>query len=627
MNICGVDLSFSFTGFHLIYVLIACFMWICSLLFSVEYMKHYENKKRYYIFMLATWAATALVLASADLLTCFIFFEIMSFTSYVLVIHEETPGPMRAGETYLAVAVIGGMVMLMGLFLLYDAVGTLSVNELAEAARLAIESGRASYQRIFAAGLCILIGFGAKAGMVPLHIWLPKAHPVAPAPASALLSGVLTKAGIFGIIIISVNLFFEDAVWGIMLASIGMLTMSLGAVLGVFSVDLKRTLACSSVSQIGFIISGIAMICLLGDENALAARGTILHMVNHSMVKLLLFSAAGVIYMNTHKLDLNDIRGYGRKKPLLMLLFLAGAASISGIPGTSGYISKTLLHEAIVEYIEHAEHLGLHFAAALFSVYEWVFLVTGGLTLCYITKIFVCIFVERNKNTVLQESCDKAASYMTPLSIFCLAAPAAVLVAMGATPHMSMDRLAAAAFPFLHGFDAEYSVRYFSLVNIKGSIISVAIGALLYLLLVRRVFIKEGVYRNLWHERLDLEELVYRPLIKLLLKPGIFDILDQLPDALFAVLMRFSALISAQVDKLPDVVTGFVGVKLFRKWGKGARRVSISAWYHEAESGQAFKALHEAYIDVRDSMSFGLLLASAGLAIFLIYMIVSQWGL
>ena len=174
----------------------------------------------------------------------------------------------------------------------------------------------------------MLFGFGAKAGAFPLHIWLPKAHPVAPAPASALLSGILTKTGIFGILILSCHLFIYDRTWGILIFTIGVLTMFGGALLAVFSVDLKRTLACSSMSQIGFIMVGIGILALLSDKNLLsgilsdtvshmedplevlhAVYGTFLHMVNHSLIKLVLFMAAGVIFMNTHALDLNEIRG------------------------------------------------------------------------------------------------------------------------------------------------------------------------------------------------------------------------------------------------------------------------------------------------------------------------------
>ena len=127
--------------------------------------------------------------------------------------------------------------------------------------------------------------------------------------------------------------------------------MVTGAVLAVFSNNIKRTLACSSVSQLGFVIIGIGMQCMLGEHNALAVRGTVLHMFNHSLLKLALFMGVGVIYVCMHTFDLNKLRGFGRKKPVLWFVFGMGLLGLAGVPLFNGYISKTLIHESIVEYI------------------------------------------------------------------------------------------------------------------------------------------------------------------------------------------------------------------------------------------------------------------------------------
>ncbi len=373
---CGMGLHFRADGFRSLYVSVASVMWCFTGLFSPEYFAHYRNRNRYTFFCLLTLGATLGVFLSDDLYTTFIFFEIMSFTSYTWVAHEETKGAMRAAETYLAVAVIGGMVTLMGLFMIYRELGTLSFSGMA--ASLGEKSSRSS---LYLPGAFVLFGFGAKAGMFPVHIWLPKAHPVAPAPSSALLSGILTKTGIFGILVLSVYVFRHDAPWGLAILLIGCVTMLLGAVLALFSVDLKRTLACSSMSQVGFILVGIACQCLLGEESTLAAQGTILHMLNHSLFKLVLFMCAGTVYMHLHRLDLNDVRGWGRKKPFLMVCFLIAALGISGVPLFSGYISKSLLHEGLLEYV----HEGKAFALAA-GIVEKVFIVTGGLTLTVFSR-------------------------------------------------------------------------------------------------------------------------------------------------------------------------------------------------------------------------------------------------
>ncbi|HSK69609.1 MAG TPA: complex I subunit 5 family protein, partial [Candidatus Limnocylindria bacterium] len=279
-NTLGVGLSLRADGFRALYAAVAAFMWLITSLFTPGYMAHGHKRARYCAFTLLTMGATLGVFLSDDLATAFLFFEVLSFTSYAWVVHEETPGAIRAGQTYLAIAIFGGMAMLMGLMMLQQRLHTLKFDELAEAAHHAGEGA------LLVPGLLILTGFGAKAGMVPLHVWLPKAHPVAPAPASALLSGILTKVGVFGILAISSRMFHESALWGNLLLILGLSNMLLGAVLALFSVDLKRTLACSSMSQIGFILFGVGMQSLLGEHNALAAQGTVLHMVNHSLIKL-----------------------------------------------------------------------------------------------------------------------------------------------------------------------------------------------------------------------------------------------------------------------------------------------------------------------------------------------------
>lgn len=209
-NFCMLGMRFELDGFRTLMGFIAALMWMMTTVFSREYLSHYRNRNRYYLFTLITLGATMGVFLSADLYTTFIFFEIMSFTSYVWVAQEENKEAMRAAGTYLGIAVIGGLTMLMGLFLLYDAAGTLALGDLGSAVKVACQNGSLSQARLYVIGGLLIFGFGAKAGMFPLHIWLPNAHPVAPAPASALLSGILTKSGIFGILAVTCNIFRHD---------------------------------------------------------------------------------------------------------------------------------------------------------------------------------------------------------------------------------------------------------------------------------------------------------------------------------------------------------------------------------------------------------------------------------
>lgn len=505
----GSRLYFMLDGFRYIYGLIASIMWMFSTIFSREYFSHYRNRNRYYLFTLITFGSTMGVLLSGDLFTTYIFFEIMSLASYVMVIHDETPDAKDAAKTYLAVTIVGGLALLMGIFLIQYTLGTTEINLLLSA----IQEYTGDMTIIYATGILMMVGFGGKAGMFPIHFWLPKAHTAAPAPASALLSGILTKTGIFGALVISSNIFLYDYAWNIGLFILSMISMFLGAFLALFSTNLKRTLALSSVSQIGFIIFGIAMQGILAEHNAIAARGTILHMLNHSLIKLALFMAAGVIYMKLHELDLNKIRGFGRGKPLLAIIFGIGAISLIGIPLTSGYLSKTLLHESIIEEIHFLEASSN--ALTFFQAGETLFTITGGLTAAYMIKLFVAIFIEKNPQE--QEKFDSYNKrYMSPLSTIALLIPALILLILGIFPNIA-DSIAGITKPFMNSTILDHSIDYFIWINLKGIVTSLIIGVMVYFIMIRGFLIKRDeddnlIYIDSWPKGLYLESIMHKSL-------------------------------------------------------------------------------------------------------------------
>ncbi len=678
-GICGMGISFTIDGFRCVYGAIALLMWTCTLVFSLQYFKgHNDHPVRYHVFNIVTLFATLGVFLSADMFTTFIFFEIMSFTSFVWVAHDETHDALRAACTYLAVAVIGGLFTLMGMFLLYHDIGTLTYAEIPEQiAQIRrtwllmtppYEPGVITKSRLYLIGGLLATGFAAKAGVWPLHIWLPKAHPVAPAPASALLSGILTKSGVFGILAITCNMFLPDIWWGRVIMWLGVITMLTGALLAIFSVNIKRTLACSSMSQIGFIMVGAGSYAILGDGGVLSARGLVLHMVNHSMIKLVLFMAAGVIFMNLHKLDLNDIRGWGRKKPFLKICFAIGALSISGVPLFSGYISKTLLHEGIP-----------------LPIVEVLFLICGGMTLSYMLKIFIAVFVEENNDAVLQAKYDSQTSYWNMASRIAVCVPAAMLFVMGILPYQIMDRIAELCADFLHvnpDILSVSEVRYFAGENLLGSMISIGVGLVLYFLVIRtrlmktvarddmekgvraeagegtevaasgeavegtdsvavRANVKEAtegsgvetvraeakktcsIYVDKWPKRLDLEDMIYRPFVLKVL-PGaigfICAVTGQITDSLIILLRRtifrqVSTKVSTEEmdDHLAIVMAGFLDKHFPKK--DGTSRVPA---YVTAEEGLA-----RTQRMISSALSFGLILVCVGLILVLIYTLAS----
>ena len=516
-GVCGLGMKLKIDGFRFIYAVIIAFMWSATTIFSREYLHHHRNRNRYYLYVLLTLGSIMGVFISGDLFTTFMFFEMMSLFSYIMVVQDETPEAQRAAQTYLAIAIIGGLVTLTGLILLYNFTGTLDIDSLA---KFTLQDK----SPLYVPGFLVFVGFAAKAAIFPSHIWLPTAHTAAPAPSSALLSGLLTKSGLFGIIVLSSGIFMHDSRWGFMLLILAVITMVLGAVLAVFSVNIKRTLACSSMSQLGFILTGIAMQCFLGVENDLAVRGTILYMVGHSLIKLVLFLCAGVVHMNTHKLNLNDIRGFGRGKKVLMFAFVMGGLGLMGFPLINGYLGKTLIHEAIVEHLHALSHragtlpfMTIGAEKFMFSVCEWLFLISGGLTTAYVIKLFVALFVAKPADGMHQKDI-----YLSWPNAVILTVSALFLPAIGFFTSEIGDKIAFLGSSFMHGPEHHHDVHYFIFANLEGALISLTIGIAVYFLFIRRVLQSERVkgeivYLDLWPSWLNIENAIFRPVIGLIL--------------------------------------------------------------------------------------------------------------
>lgn len=605
---CGMGFTFATDSFRLMYTMIAAFMWFVSTLFSFSYMKEYENKNRYYFFLLLTLGATVGVFLSGDFFTMYVFFEIMSLTSYMWVAQDERKESLLAAETYLAIAIIGGLCILMGMFLLYGETKTLStLGDLQifwqHAPANGIDKGR-----LKAAGILMLLGFGAKAGVVPLHIWLPKAHPVAPAPASALLSGILTKTGVFGSMLLTLQLFAGSEAFGKLIFTLGLLTMATGALLALFSVDLKRTLACSSVSQIGFIFTGLGLAGMFigrkaGEGFQTSLNGALLHMVNHSLLKLLLFLAAGVVFMNLHKLNLNDIRGFGRKKPLLNILFLTGSLGLAGVPLFNGYVSKSLLHEGMTIWQESFGELWMRGA-------EGLFLLSGGLTAAYMAKLYIAVFWERNKDDVVQASYEENRKYMGVLNALLLTITAVFIPAVG--------------------IGGGVYLKIFNRESLFGAFLSLAAGAAVYLLAVRKGMMQNGEYVDRWPSKWDLEYRIYRPLLKGIVFGlcVILRLLDRLPDYIVVGMRKTvyrDAPLSHELEE-GNAFTHAAGVlldgvkKALNRTVCRKRPIQVS---FEHRLAMLEKEQSENNVMIGRSLSFGLLLFCLGLLFTLLYMLLS----
>ena len=609
----GIGLSFKADGFRCLYSIVSIFLWFITLLFSHEYMRNYNDKNRYYMFYLWTLGSVIGVFLSNNLFTTFVFFEMMSFVSYVLVMHDEKDLTKKAGNIYLTVSVISGMILLMGLFIIYAKLGTLDFYSIKELIKENVLS-----KEIYAGGICLLLGFGAKAGMYPLHIWLPKAHPVAPAPASALLSGILTKTGVFGIIVIAENIFFDIYSFAIILLILAVITMFLGAVLALFSINIKRTIALSSMSQIGFILTAIAMISFDSSESLFAAHGAILHMVNHSLIKLVLFIIAGVVVMNIHKLDLNDIKGFGRGKYVLMFAFLICGLSLGGVPGFSGYISKTLIHESILEVINLLpQYYGLLKTA------EILFILTGGFTLAYITKLFVCLFIEKNNDDARQVEYDNLnKNYLSIKSKVAIILTSLIVFIMGIIPNFTMNNIARFSSDFFYNAEKVLDINYFNFENIKGALISISVGLLTYFIFVRKVLMKKdankSIYINLWPDKLNLIDIVYIPIYKLI-KAIMFYVFMPIAMATDSIIYFIGTkVLKGHYYKFEEKTISYKIGEIIDKYNKKYAKVDTDK---KEEFDNITKLVKNYYSKFTNSFSYSLLIFCLGLSIIVVILL------
>ncbi len=512
-----------------IFVWFTAAVWFMTTLYSTQYLIKYENRNRYYMFYMLTLSSTIGLFLSENLLNLFTFFEIMSFTSYILVIHDEDRFAHRAGVSYLSMAIAGGLVMLLGIFLIYDYTGTLNISA---AGVWMNQVGNVKYL----IATLMIIGFGVKAAMFPLHVWLPKAHPAAPTPASAILSGILIKTGLFGIMITVHMILGADEIIGYVLMSLAMVNMILGGVLALFQRNIKRILAYSSMSQAGYILFGIGLACLGGGIEELALMGTLFHMFNHAFFKVLLFMGAGIIYMILHELSINIIRGFGHKKYVLKIVFFIGMLGLSGVPGTNGYVSKTILHEALVE-AAHEYH------SLFFQVAELVFYLASAMTVAYMLKIFITVFLEENP-----EYYGQYKDQIKKRALFPMAVISSCIVLVGVFPmpvlHMVEDALKS------FNVTAHHIPNVFVFEAYKSSAITLGLGVIIYIFFVRRVLYrkmgKKRVYINPTTHWVQLEEHVYVPVLRYLYAIGffIFQIIDKwvynLADQMQLMMRRFA---------------------------------------------------------------------------------------
>jgi len=493
-NLMGVGLMLKLDMLRYVFIWLTAFIWPLAMIFSTQYLIRHKNRNRYYALYMLTYFSTIGMFLSENILNLFAFFELMSIASYFLVIHDEDEYAHRAGASYLAMAIAGGMMVLLGILLAYNYADTLIISEMS--------LKEASQATRIAIGSLILIGFGIKASLFPLHVWLPKAYTAAPMPATIILSAVLAKTGVFGMIVTLHYLLDGEPVLSYTILILGMVTILVGGALAMFQRNVKRILAYSSMSQMGYILLGIALIEILGSHGGLAVYGTLFHIVNHGIIKTLLFIGAGVIYIALHELSINVIYGFGRLKHFLKALFLFGALAVAGMPGLNGYASKTMIHEALLE----AAH---EFPGPLFSILDFLFYIGSAMTVAYMLKFFVAVFMEKNEAYYGQHRHLIKWPVLLPMSVL-----SAAIAILGIRPEWVYAPLSQAAE--ILGVSGDVHPHIFETVALRASGIIFVLGFIMYATFIRMYLRRQvdghAVYVNPSNTFFRIEEDLMIPL-------------------------------------------------------------------------------------------------------------------
>jgi formate hydrogenlyase subunit 3/multisubunit Na+/H+ antiporter MnhD subunit len=376
----GFDLALRADAAGLLFALLASTLWVATSVYSIGYMRglREHDQTRYFAAFAASIAATMGVALAADLLTLFVFYELLTLATYPLVVHAGSDEARAAGRTYLAYTLGGGVLAFGGILLVGTVAGTLGfvpggIAGLTDDPTL----GRAAFA-------LLAVGFGVKAAVVPLHAWLPTAM-VAPTPVSGLLHAVaVVKSGVFALTRSVLYVFGPEQAealgMALPLAVAAAVTMVFAALVGLRQDNIKAGLAYSTISQLSYIVLGVALL------TPLAMFGALLHVVAHAFMKITLFFGAGLVYVETGEKYVSDVAGIGERLPLTMAAFAVAAAGLVGFPLIAGFVSKF--------------HLVLGAAESVHPALVAAFLVAGVLKLLYFWPIvYAAFFGERDRST------------------------------------------------------------------------------------------------------------------------------------------------------------------------------------------------------------------------------------
>ena len=307
-------------------------------IYAFEYMGHYEEEKRFFGFYLMVYGVLLALSYAGNIITFYLFYEMMSIFSMPLVFHFRTREALMAGLKYLFYSLTGAYFVLFGIYFLNQYATTLTF---VPGGSLDMTKVAGNEGLLLVVAMCMVIGFGVKAGMVPLHAWLPNAHPIAPAPASAALSSIIVKMGVFGVMRVVYYMFGVNFLRGTWVQYVWMtltlVTVFLGSMMAYREKVFKKRLAYSTVSQVSYILFGMSLM------HPQALTGSLLHILFHAVIKSALFMSAGAVIYKCGLERVDEMKGIGKKMPKIMWSFTICSLALIGIPPASGFISKWYL--------------------------------------------------------------------------------------------------------------------------------------------------------------------------------------------------------------------------------------------------------------------------------------------
>jgi len=440
-------------------------------LYSRDYMKIYRNENVawwcfcYNLFILSM----TFVVTVNNTIVFLIFWELMTLTSYFLVTFEYRHQQVRkAGFSYIVMTHLGTVFIMSAFFILFNGTGGWDF------AALASHSGDlpgATRSLVF---VCALIGFGTKAGVVPLHLWLPQAHPAAPSNVSAIMSGVMLKTAIYGMIRLVIDMLGTGpAWWGGLVLAVGVISALIGVIYALMEHDLKRLLAFHSVENIGIILMGVGTSMIFYAWSmpiiaAIALAAGLFHVLNHAVFKSLLFLGAGSIYYATHTRDIEELGGLIKKMPQTALLFLVGAISISAIPPFNGFASEYQIYQSLLN-LSYLKISGFWSMAGILS--GAALALTGALAAACFVKAFGVSFL------ALPRTEKAAGAREVPLGMRLSMAPlGALCLILGIVPQVALNTLTGIAGQLVPGAQIPAIGTY----NLNLALLLVAIMAVLF---------------------------------------------------------------------------------------------------------------------------------------------------